>query len=280
MTALVEAVPERGFRHEAAVYRGDRGFLDVTVDYVREGLAIGAAVVVAVVPPRIELLRSALGPAAERVRFVNMARSGRNPARVIPMWREMIEPGSGVPVRGIGEPVWHGRRPAELVEALLHEALLNLAFADAPDLLLRCPYDAEALGEEIVSHANRRHPTVVDRHGQHRGLGYHDAVQAAAEFTVPLLDTGAEWQPEAYEFGDMPTVRRLRAMVGERAGELGIDEDRGADLALSVHEIAVNSLRHGGGSGTLRLWFDGVALVCEVADRGHIDQPLVGRMRP
>ncbi|MGH3995165.1 MAG: MEDS domain-containing protein, partial [Pseudonocardiaceae bacterium] len=61
MTAL-------GFRHEAAVYRGDRGFLDVTVDYVRHGLAAGELVVVAVIPPKIELLRSALGPVAERVR--------------------------------------------------------------------------------------------------------------------------------------------------------------------------------------------------------------------
>ena len=283
-----------GFRHEAAVYRGDKGFLDVTVDYVRDGLHAGERVLVAVIPPRIGLLRDALGADADRALFVDMALAGRNPARIIPMWRELIEDGGGGPVRGIGEPVWHGRRPAELAEALLHEALLNLAFADGSRLLLRCPYDADALGGAMVGHANRRHPVVVEcgtepngvrpnsvrpnsvRHG---GVGYDGATEAAAEFAWPLPDAD-EWAPEVFEFHRIATVRWLRAMVGERAQRLGIGGDRAADLVLAVHEIAVNSLRHGGGRGTLRLWVDDAALVCEITDRGHIEQPLIGRVRP
>jgi anti-sigma regulatory factor (Ser/Thr protein kinase) len=268
-----------GFRHEAAVYRGDQGFLDVTVDYVRDGLNAGQPVLVAVIPPKIDLLRAALGADADKVRFVDMAQAGRNPALIIPMWREVVEDGGGVPVRGIGEPVWFGRRPAELAEALLHEALLNIAFADGTDLLLRCPYDAQALGDAMVGHASLRHPVVVDRGGDGRGVGYHGVTEAAAEFTVPLPDAEAS-APEAFEFDHVPTVRRLRAHVGERARTLGIDAERTADLMLAMHEIAVNSLRHGGGRGTLRLWADDDALVCEISDRGHIDQPLVGRVRP
>jgi anti-sigma regulatory factor (Ser/Thr protein kinase) len=49
---------------------------------------------------------------------------------------------------------------------------------------------------------------------------------------------------------------------------------------LAVHELATNSLRHGGGRGTLRVWREPGALICEVSDRGRIDQPLVGRERP
>jgi anti-sigma regulatory factor (Ser/Thr protein kinase) len=49
---------------------------------------------------------------------------------------------------------------------------------------------------------------------------------------------------------------------------------------LAVHEIAANSIRHGGGRGTLRVWRDGGSLVCEIRDRGHIRDPLVGRTRP
>ena len=39
-------------------------------------------------------------------------------------------------------------------------------------------------------------------------------------------------------------------------------------------------MRHGGGRGTLRIWREPDALLCEVADAGRLDQPLVGRERP
>jgi anti-sigma regulatory factor (Ser/Thr protein kinase) len=37
---------------------------------------------------------------------------------------------------------------------------------------------------------------------------------------------------------------------------------------------------HGGGTGTLRLWRENGSLLAEVEDRGRIDRPLVGRLRP
>ena len=49
---------------------------------------------------------------------------------------------------------------------------------------------------------------------------------------------------------------------------------------LAVDEVATNSLRHGGGRGTLRIWRDEGALVCEVRDAGRIEDPMVGRERP
>jgi anti-sigma regulatory factor (Ser/Thr protein kinase) len=44
--------------------------------------------------------------------------------------------------------------------------------------------------------------------------------------------------------------------------------------------VATNSLRHGGGSGVLRIWEKGSSLVCEVSDAGRIEDPLVGRGKP
>jgi len=54
------------------------------------------------------LLREVLGDGAERVRFEDMHRLGRNPARIIPAWREFLDESApeGRPVRGIGEPIW------------------------------------------------------------------------------------------------------------------------------------------------------------------------------
>jgi MEDS: MEthanogen/methylotroph, DcmR Sensory domain len=44
-------------------------------------------------------------------------------------------------LRGIGEPLFATRSADELVECQRHEALLNLAFQDAPGFWLLCPYD-------------------------------------------------------------------------------------------------------------------------------------------
>jgi anti-sigma regulatory factor (Ser/Thr protein kinase) len=49
---------------------------------------------------------------------------------------------------------------------------------------------------------------------------------------------------------------------------------------VAVNEVAANSARHGGGRGILRAWIDDEAVVCEIRDRGRIDDALVGRRQP
>jgi hypothetical protein len=39
-------------------------------------------------------------------------------------------------------------------------------------------------------------------------------------------------------------------------------------------------VRHGGGRGDIRIWPEGDVLICEVRDRGRLDDPLAGRRRP
>ena len=131
------------FRHEALLYRGPDGFLAGSLPYIRTGLAADEAILVAVDAPKIRSLRGALGADADRVQFADMAVLGHNPARIIPAWREFADANAG-PVRGIGEPIWAGRGATELVECQLHEALLNVAFADRADFRLLCPYDTLA----------------------------------------------------------------------------------------------------------------------------------------
>ena len=59
-----------------------------------------------------------------------------------------------------------------------------------------------------------------------------------------------------------------------------LDQDAGDDLVLAAHELAMNSVQHGGGTGTLLTWQDPDALVVEVRDTGTIDDPLIGRTMP
>jgi anti-sigma regulatory factor (Ser/Thr protein kinase) len=72
-------------------------------------------------------------------------------------------------------------------------------------------------------------------------------------------------------------VRRFVALGAERA-RLG--RGRREDLVLAVDELATNSVTYGGGRGELSLWCEAGEVRCEVRDRGHITDPLVGRRRP
>jgi anti-sigma regulatory factor (Ser/Thr protein kinase) len=70
----------------------------------------------------------------------------------------------------------------------------------------------------------------------------------------------------------------LRHAVAAHATAGGLPGERADDLALAANELACNSVLHGGGTGTLRLWRDEHRIVCEVRDRGLIDEDArVGR---
>jgi anti-sigma regulatory factor (Ser/Thr protein kinase) len=81
----------------------------------------------------------------------------------------------------------------------------------------------------------------------------------------------------AFTAGGLRPVRRL---VSTEAARAGFTTQPISDLVLAVNEVAANSIVHGGGSGTLRVWRDGGVLVCEVSDRGHRADPLADRRRP
>ena len=274
------AEPHDGYRHEAFLWKGEGEFLAGTVPFILDGLSAGQPVMVAVIQKRIDLLRTALGPdAAAAVLFVDMAEIGRNPARIIPAWRSFLDEhgAGGRPVRGIGEPVWAGRRPAEVTECQFHEALLNLAVEPHVPLWLLCPYDVNALAPDVVTEAHRSHPALVDS-GSHRGstlYGGSHHVQAVFASDLPLV--GAVTLDREFSVDDLLGVRQG---VLDHAAAAGVPAGCAADLALAVHEVAANSLEHARGTGFLRIWQDDQALVCEIRDVGRIQDPLVGRTLP
>jgi anti-sigma regulatory factor (Ser/Thr protein kinase) len=269
-------VPVRSpaFHHEALVYDGTAGMVEATAAFLAEGLAAGEPALVAVSLPKIDLLRARLGPIGGLVEFVDMAGIGRNPARIIPVWRAFVErhAGGGRALRGVGEPVWPGRTPDELHECRNHESLLNLAFADGPAWRLLCPYDAATLDEATLDEARRTHPFVTTDGRTERCTTDH-----GAELEAPLGErpSGAV----TIHFGP-DDLDDLRATVVAAAVAAGLEADRASDLVLAVTEAATNSILHGRGGGTLRAWRQPGAIVCEVSDRGHLHDPLLGRREP
>jgi len=273
--AALPSVVVPGFQHEVLFYEGPGGFLDGAVPFVRDGLARREPVLAVVDGDKIALLRERLGADAEHVAFADMTELGRNPGRIIPAWREFIAShGAGQAIRGIGEPIWAGRSPEELVECQLHEALLNVAFADAEDFVLLCPYDTAALREEVVHEARCSHPLVAAGEAHEPSHDYRGTIDPLAPFEAPLPRPPNGAETLGFERSTLSEVRRLVAEVSERAG---LPPRRREDLVLAVNELATNSVRHGGGHGIVRVWRDEEALRCEVRDRGRIEDPLVGR---
>jgi len=267
-----------GYRHEAFFYAGATEFMLGTLDFIRDAVASEEPILVVLGANKIAALRRELDGDADLVAFADMAEVGANPARIIPAWQQFVteQQESGRRLRGIGEPVWAGRNPAELDECERHEALLNVAFED-PNFWLLCPYDTVGLPPAVLDEARRNHRFVRENGVSRTSEHFPGSESLAAPFERPLPEPAGD--AARLEF-DTATLRQVRSFVVERAGVLGLVGDRADDLVLAVNEVATNSLVHGGGSGSLWLWCESDVVMCEVRDGGNIIDHLAGRVRP
>jgi anti-sigma regulatory factor (Ser/Thr protein kinase) len=278
MTMSVPA-PDTSFRHEAFLYAGETEFVDGTLQFIRGGLEADEPTLVVVDADKIAGLRAGLDADAGRVHFADMGAVGENPARIIPAWRAFVDEhgGTGRRVRGIGEPISSRLDPDQLVEAQHHESLLNLAFGDAPAWWLLCPYNTQALAGDVVAEARRSHPFIWQDGGHRANDAFRDIESMAAPPAAPLPEPEAPARTIGFEgLSSLPLVRHF---VADVAATAGLDTMSTVEFVAAVHEVAANSVRHGGGRGVLRAWH-GDAVVCEVRDHGYIDEPLAGRESP
>lgn len=85
-----------------------------------------------------------------------------------------------------------------------------------------------------------------------RSPEYHQAPAARLLLEAPV------------EAGRVPAVRQ---QVAAAARECGLTPERTSDWVTAINELMANVVRHGGGSGHVRVWEDG-RLFCEVRDDG------------
>ena len=280
--------------HEAVFYRSDEQYLASLVPFVRTGLGAGEPVLVAVPERNLGLIRGGLGPDAERIRLVDMSRAGRNPSRIIPwVLHAFVGEFPEQRVRVIGEPVWPERSVLEYPVCVQHEALINEAFAGR-DVTILCPYDANRLDDVALVDAEHTHPVLVEGGSRWASSRYGGPVETAGRFNQPLPEPPASAQSLAFTGASLAGVRQMVRRVAEsaslraaqaaqsassRAAQLvGFADPRLREFQLAVHEVAANSVAHGGGGGTLHAWVDADRLVCEIRDGGHVTDPMAGRL--
>jgi anti-sigma regulatory factor (Ser/Thr protein kinase) len=265
-----------GYRHEALLYACQDDFMAGTMPFIRRAIAADEPVLVVLGEAKIAGLRGELGGDGERVVFADMAAVGANPARIIPAWLDFLDAHAGGRLWGIGEPIWAGRSAPELAECQRHEQLLNVVFSD-PEFSLLCPYDTSALDDAVIEEARRSHPFVCEDgvSSQSRSFPGSQALWHHDQGGLPDAPAGA---PELdFHRGELHLTRAWVAALAQAAR---LADDRIADLLLAVNEIATNSLLHGGGSGSVSVWREDGAVICEVRDGGRIVDPLAGRRRP
>jgi len=215
---------------------------------------------------------------AAAVEWLDMAEVGANPARIIAVWATALErhATAGRTVRGVGEPAFSGRRETELVECRLHEFLLNAAFDDGPGWRLLCPYDVDGLPRAVTQDALLTHPLHSTGAERLASEGYAAGGYRHA-FAAPLPPPSGSAFRGTYGAGDIPATRRT---VGHYARSCGLPEERVEVLELAASELATNSIRHGGGAGTLALWLEDGAALVQFTDTGTVADPLIGRLHP
>lgn len=260
-----------GYRHEAFFYRSDVEFVRRMAEFIARGVHNDAAVLVALPARQTAMVRAALGGGAERVQFAPMEVLGRNPAWLIPVWSDFVAANPGRPLCGIGEPAFVGRSDEELAECDRHESLLNVAFPHSLDFELLCPYDERSLPAPVLEAAQRNHPRLggTDRHQAFAA----DAWQRPQPW--PARPSGTP--SVAFDLSSLAAARRHAGIAARTAG---VASTRIPNVELAVGEAAANSVRHGGGNGSLACWSSGDTFICEISDRGRISDPLAGRVRP
>jgi anti-sigma regulatory factor (Ser/Thr protein kinase) len=270
------------FTHPALFYRDTDDFLLGVGAFVSEAEAMNEPVFVAVPKDRLDALHDNLSQTAADITTADMTELGRNPGRVIAALRDFADRHAGAPVRMVVEPLWPGRTPGEIREAIRHEALLNTAFQGRPATVL-CPYDIARLPEEVITAARRTHPSYLEAGLQMPGTAFADPAEVCAECDTPLPEPPSSAAVLRFQAGDLALVRDtteswLRQVRSLKPGDA--PARREGDFLLAVNEAAANTIAHSGGAGTLRLWTDGAFVTAEIQDGGRLTDPLAGRSRP
>ncbi|HEX6473057.1 MAG TPA: sensor histidine kinase [Streptosporangiaceae bacterium] len=251
--------------HRAFVYSGDQEFLAAALPFVRAGLAADEVVLVAAPPPRLDLLRPALGADADPVLFVDVAEWYRHPVHTIAAYDGFLRANAPRRVRALAELQWAGRSALEIGEWVRYEAVVNAVFGRWAANAL-CAYDLNAAPPGVVDGVHRTHPEMVVGGRPRASARYTEPIRFSAECDRAPLPPPDGFDSIPIESADLHDVR---SFVAARAADHGLPPAAVTRMLVAVTELATNAVEHGAPPMAVRVWSDGGDLCCEIADRGR-----------
>jgi anti-sigma regulatory factor (Ser/Thr protein kinase) len=265
---------EPDLRHAAVVYWTPDEFVTTVHEFAQAGISAGEPTCVAATGPNLELLRARRPELAEHVSYADMTVTGVNPGRLLSAIHRFADQHPGARMRYFQEPLWPGQTADQHTEAIRHEALLNLALASHPIMVL-CAYDSRLTAVALAS-TGRTHPHLVSAGSWRPNPGYAADPVIPAEFDRPLLPVPASAAILTYH----DNLAAPRRFTFKTARQFGLEQQRATDLVLAVGELTANTWRHTAGPGTVAIWRAGEEVICQVSDTGHITNLLAGTRRP
>lgn len=233
-------------------------------------LAAGAPVLAVLGGPERAAVAATLGVGADRIEFADPARVHAVPAFTVAVrWARLARHAVAGRALVVGQHLdLPHLAPAHWVRL---DAAVDVAIDGLPvRVLCPCPDDEPAV--------LATHPRLLTADGPHTSPGYRPPPEVLIDHPPPPPpDLGASDLELPFDAAALPGLRRR---VAAAAGATGLDGDRVDDLVLAVNELATNSVEHGPGSGRLRLWLARGSVTAEVADRGRMDVPFPGLVRP
>jgi hypothetical protein len=260
-------------RHDLFVYETDATFAAQVERFLVAGLEADESVIVVVGAGKQQLVRSALGGAADFVSFADPGDFYTRPestmatlAAAVRKSVDALHPG----IRVYGElPLCSTQ--AEWDGWISYEAIVNRAFAQRPAALM-CGYDARVVPEPVVRQAWQTHRVVLT-----------DVWQLSQEYEQPE-DVVRKLTPPLAEIPGLRSLPIGGGQLQRLADELsadGVPAGRARDLVVAAREVLSNAERYGNGVRALRVGRDGGYFVCEVTDAGSgLDDPLAGYLPP
>lgn len=253
-----------GFVHEAAIYSSDRELTDAIVPLLRESVAGGGPTLVGVGPREEQLVRAALGDAAD-ITFVSPD-ANADPLLTLKYKRELFSHHARAgPVRMVGQV------PLKAIEAnwdgwVRYEAAIGHVLAPLPVRAI-CLYDTRHASAAVLADVERTHCRLVTAGGETRASERFGDTAALLAHHMRGVPHPIEQGGPAVDLAD-PPIRAARDAVARAAERTGLEREDVDGLVLAASEVVTNAYAYGRPPVALRAWTSQDRVVVTVTDSG------------
>lgn len=257
----------KGFRHEACLYGSDDDFLAIVSPFVKEGVAAGEKVILALSHPQAQLVRFTI-PEARQATVVPNGERYLRPATTIQALLEALRSHAAqtsARIRVVGSVL---DPPSTTWDPWArYEAAVNDIFADFP-VWGMCLYDTREVADEVLDEVERTHPYIQrPGEGSVRSSRFEPASTFLNNREPPRPDPIESTTPRTELVN--PTAARARHAVVEAGAGSKLAANTIADLILGVSEVVANAHLHGAAPVVLRIWSSHDRIVATVHDCGR-----------